>query len=85
MYSKVTQNKIEKIYKNVKVRLVFSSDKLRQTFTYKDFYPSYLNSKIVYNFACASCNASYVGQAHRHSQPRLMNALVRIKSLCTSS
>ena len=45
MYSKVTQNKIEKLYKNVKVRLVFSSDKLRQIFTYKDFLSKYSQFK----------------------------------------
>ena len=52
MYSKVTQNKIEKLCKrfrkNVKVKLVFTSNKLGQTFSYKDSYPSVLNSKVVY-------------------------------------
>ena len=73
MYSKVTQNKIEKLCKrfckNVKVKLVFTSDKLRQTFSYKDSYPSVLSSKVVYKFVRASCNASYVGQTHHISQP----------------
>ena len=68
MYSKVTQNKIEKLCKifckNAKAKLVFTSDKLCQTFTYKDFYPSVFSSKVVYKFACVSCNASYVGQTH---------------------
>ena len=40
------QNKIQKfckrVFKNAKVKLVFTSDKLRQTFTYKDSYPSFL-------------------------------------------
>ena len=75
MYSKVTQNKIEKLCKrfckNAKVKLVFTSDKLRQTFTYKDSYPSVLSSKVVYKFVCASCNASYVGQTHRHLTTRI--------------
>ena len=32
----------------------------------KDSYPSVLSSKAVYKFLCTSCNASYVGQTHRH-------------------
>ena len=66
IYSKVTQNKIEKLCKrfckNAKVKLVFNSDKLCQTFRYKDSDPSVLSSKAVYKFLCVSCNASYVGQ-----------------------
>ena len=62
MYSKVTQNKIENIYrrfhKNAKVKQVFTIDKLRQTFV-KDSHPSVLNLKVVYKFVCASCNANY--------------------------
>ena len=65
MYSEVTQNKIEKLCKrfckNAKVKLVFHSNKLRQTFRYKDSYPSVLSSKVVYKLLCVSCNASYVG------------------------
>ena len=68
MYSKVTQKKIEKICKrfckNAKVKLVLTSDKLRQTLTYKNSYPSVLISKVVYKFVCASCNASFTGQTH---------------------
>ena len=75
MYSKVTQNKIEKLCKrfckNVKVKLVFTSNKLSQTFSYKDSYPSVLSSKVVYKFVCASCNASYVGQTHQHLTTRI--------------
>ena len=75
MYSKVTQNKIEKLCKrfckSAKVKLVFTSNKLRQTFSYKDSYPSVLSSKVVYKFVCASCNASYVGQTHRHLTTRI--------------
>ena len=75
MYSKVTQNNIEKLCKrfckNVKAKLVFTSNKLSQTFSYKDSYPSVLNSKVVYKFVCASCNASYVGQTHQHLKTRI--------------
>ena len=75
MYSKVTQNKIEKLCKrfckNVKIKVVFTSDKLRQTFSYKDSYSSVFNSKAAYKFVCSSCNASYVGRTHRHLITRI--------------
>ena len=75
MYSKLIQNKIEKLCqrfcKNAEVKLVLTSDKLGQTFTYKDSYPSGLSSQVVYKFVCASFNASYVGQAHRHLTLRI--------------
>ena len=75
MYSKVTQNKIEKLCKrsckSAKVKLVFTINKLRQTFSYKDSYPSVLSSKFVYKFVRASSNASYVAQTHRHLTTRI--------------
>ena len=55
MYSKETQNKIEKLRK-----------RLRQSFTYKDSCPSVLISRLVYKFVWARCNAIYAGQTHRH-------------------
>ena len=62
MYSKVTQSKIENLSKefgkSFEVKLAFSSNKLRQTFTYKDSYLSVLSSKIFYKLGFASCNAS---------------------------
>ena len=74
MYLKVTQNKIEKLCKrfckSAKVKLVFTSNKVSQTFPYKDSYPNILSSKVVYKFVCASCNVSYVGQTHRHLTTR---------------
>ena len=73
MHSKVTKNKLKNYVKNFakKVKLVFTSNKLCQTFTYKDSYPSVLSSKVVYKFVCASCNASYVGQTHWHLTTRI--------------
>ena len=75
IFSKVTQNKIEKLCnrfcKSAKLKLVFTSDKLRQRFSYKSSYPSVLSLKVVYKFVCASCNASYVGQTHRHLTTRI--------------
>ena len=75
MYSKVLQNKIEKLCKrfckSAKVKPDFTSKKLRQRFSYKDSYPSVLSSKVVDKFVCATCNDSYVGQTHRHLTTRI--------------
>ena len=85
MYSKVTQNKVQKLCKrfckNVKVKPVFSTNKLRQTFSYKDSCPSVLSSKFVYKFVCANCNASYVGQMHRHLTTRIDEHFAKDKKL----
>ena len=76
MYSKVTQIKIERLCKrfckNGKVKLVFTSNKLRQTISSKDCCPSVLSLKVVHKFVCASCNASYVGKTHRHLTTRIV-------------
>ena len=75
MYSKVTQNKIEKLCKrfckSAKVKLVFTSNKLCQAFSYKDSYPSVLSSKVDYKFVCANRNVSYVGQTPQHLTTRI--------------
>ena len=68
MYSKVTQNKIEKIRKrfckNAKVEPVFPNNKLCQTYKYS--YPRALSSKVGYKFASTGCNASYDGHYVGH-------------------
>ena len=75
MYSKMTQKKLknfcERFCESAKVKLVFTSNKLCHTFSYKDSYPSVLSSKMVYKFVCASCNASYVSQTHQHLTTRI--------------
>ena len=75
MYSKVTKSKIEKLckrfWKCAKVKLAFTSNILRQTYLYKDSYPSVLSSEVLYKFVCATCNASYFGQTHRHLTTRI--------------
>ena len=69
------QKKIDQLCKrfckSLKVNLVFTSEKLRWAFSTKDPYKSERLSKIVYNFVCASCNASYVGQTCKHLATRI--------------
>ena len=52
--------------KTLKVKLVFTSEKLRRATSTKDPYKSEHLFKVGYKFVCASCNASYVGQTCRH-------------------
>ena len=57
--------------KSLKVKLVFTSEKLQCAFSTKDPYQSEHLSKVVYKFGCASCNASYAGQTCRHLATRI--------------
>ena len=69
------QNKIDQLCKrfckSLKVKLVFTSEKLRCVFPTKDPYKSEHLSKVVYKFICASCNPSYVSQTCRHLATRI--------------
>ena len=67
------QRKIEKICqkfcKNVDVRIVFQTCKLKEFFSTKD--KLMLKSKVVYKFCCARCNSCYVGYTKRHYNTRV--------------
>ena len=57
-------------------KLVFSSFKIGNLFGVKDPIPSGLLSRVVYKFACAGCNACYVGETTRHFSSRVREHLV---------
>ena len=75
LHSKLMQKKIDQLCKrfckSLKVKLVFTSEKLRCAFSTKDPYNSEHLSKVVSKFVCDSCNASYVGQTCRHLATRI--------------
>ena len=58
------QKKIDQLCKrfckSLKVKLVFTSEKLRCAFSTKDPYQSEHLSKVVYKFVCASCYATRI-------------------------
>ena len=60
---KLTQKEIDqhckRFCKSLKVKLVFTSEKLRFTFSTKDPYKSENLSKVVFKFVCGGCNASW--------------------------
>ena len=56
---------------NVNIKLVFSSFKIKNYFSYKDLIPNDLKSFLVYKFTCASCSSSYIDKTCRHFKTRI--------------
>ena len=83
-YSDVTKNKIQsltkKLCKDIDVKIVFNSFKIKDLFSTKDPLPSYLKSNVVYKFSCASCNACYIGETTRHLSQRIDEHLRKDKN-----
>ena len=73
-FSFVTQKKIRHFMKrycnDLDIKLVFSSFTTGNLFGVKDPIPGGLRSRVVYNFACAGCNACYVSETTRHFSTR---------------
>ena len=61
-------------------KLVFSSFKIGKLFTVKDPIPGGLRLRVVYKFACAGCNACYVGETTRHFSTCVCEHLVTDKA-----
>ena len=59
-------NFCKRFCKSLKVKLIFTSEKLRCAFSIKDPYQSEHFSKVVYKFVCVSCDASYISQTCPH-------------------
>ena len=73
--SDIVANKIRKVVnkfcKKVNVRLIFNVSKTSSFFSVKDRTPNHLLSHVVYLFKCAGCNATYIGETHRHLTTRI--------------
>ena len=78
-FSVVTEKKVLHLIKrycnDLDIKLVFSSFKIGNLFGVKDPIPGGLRSR-VYKFACAGCNACYVGKTARHFSTRVREHLV---------
>ena len=48
------------------MKLVFSSFKIKYHFSFKDLIPTLLKSNVAYEFSCAGCNSSYIGETTHH-------------------
>ena len=69
------ENKFSKLCKkfckeNFHIKLVFNSFKIKNYFSYNDPIPDDLKSFLVYNFTCASCSSSYIGETCHHFKTR---------------
>ena len=74
--SRHIKNKFSKLCKefckkNVNIKLVFTSFKIENYFSYKDPIPDDLKSFLVYKSTCASCSSSYIGETCRHFKTRI--------------
>ena len=56
---------------NFNIKLVFTSFKIKNHFSYKDPIPDDVKSFLVYKFACASCSSSYIGETCRRFKTRI--------------
>ena len=69
-FSTVTRIKLEHLLdvfcKDIDIRIVFSSFKIRIFFSFKDPIPDALKSLVVYQFTCAGCDSRYIGETSRH-------------------
>ena len=51
----------------MKLNIVFrSTNRVRNTFRFKDQIPKYMNSKVVYKFKGNICSDVYIGEIKRH-------------------
>ena len=83
------KNKLSKLSEefckeNVNIKLVFTSLKIKNYFSYKDPIPDIMKSFLVYNFTFASCSFSF-SETYRHLKLEIRNIAKRITSLIFSN
>ena len=59
------------IYKDLNIKIVFTSFIIKYLFSFKDRTPDALKSLVVYQFTCAGCNSRYIGETSRHFSTRI--------------
>ena len=63
------------VCKDIDIRIVFSSFKIKNFFSFKDPNPDALKSLVVCQFICAGCNSHYFGETSRHFATRVKEHL----------
>ena len=53
------------------MKLIFTSFKIKNCFSYKDPIPDDWKYFLVYKFTCASCSSSYIGETCGHFKTRI--------------
>ena len=79
-FYKLLSSIVNKYCKDLNVKIIFSPFKLSTMFSPKDFIPDSVNSRVVYQFTCASCGARYIGETNRHFNTRVNEHLFRDKN-----
>ena len=52
--------------KNLEIKVIFSSFKIKNLMNFKDFVPQSLCLSVIYEFSYAGCNPVYVGETSQH-------------------
>ena len=83
-YSRITELKLRQLLKrfcetDLNVKLVFTSFKIKNMFSFEDRTPDALKSMVVYQFTCAGCNSCYIGEISRHFSTRIKEHIVSDK------
>ena len=78
--SNIIKNKLTKLFSstnpNVKFKIIFKTgNKLVNIFSYKDKSPLHIQSLVLYEYTCGSCNATYIGKTKRHFKKRMCEHL----------
>ena len=61
-----------KFYPQVDLKLIFENNySVGSFFKYKDLVPDSVRSNIVYQYRCAQCEATYIGETTRHFSTRV--------------
>ena len=66
---------VNKYCNSIKIKLAFSSFKVKNLISVKDYVPRSLRSYVVYKFKCAGCNSVYIGETSRHLSTRVREHL----------
>ena len=73
--SRHTQRKLTNIIKHfctdIDIKLIFTTFKIKNIFSFKDPIPDLIKSMVVYQFTCAGCNSRYIGETSRHLTTRI--------------
>ena len=84
-FSTVAQTKLRLLvdyyYTDLDIKLALSTFKVRHNFSVKDSVTQGLRWRVIYNFLCAGCNASYIGETTRHFSTRVREHFVSDKAL----
>lgn len=70
-----TRSRLVKMFKKylpcVELKIAFkSSMTIGSLFKFKDVFPKFLLSGVVYKYTCSGCNATYIGKTKRHLKVR---------------